>query len=104
MPQQVAPDRIVEEKRILRNVADLVAPGFQRCFAQQRTSDEDGATGRREQAGQKICKRRLAGARCTGNSDKRSRLDSDVDVVQNGIAGAWSPKQFGGAMRSSDNP
>ncbi len=76
-------DRAVEERDVLRHVADARAPGGQHVF-EVLVVERDRALLRHEEAEQHVDHRRLAGARRADEGERAADGDLEVDVMQGG--------------------
>jgi hypothetical protein len=84
----VAADRVVEEERLLGDVADVALPGPQHA-GHVAAVHGDASGGRRQQPQQQIDQRALARPRRADDADRLAARDRQVDVEQHrlGLAG-----------------
>lgn len=78
----VVPDRVVEEHRLLRDEADLLAQGFERDRTDLVAVEQNAAGGGVVKARQEVCDRGLAGARRADERNSLAPQDRHVDAVQ----------------------
>src|SRR5206468_1234707 len=80
-------DRAAEEERLLRDEADLPAQRVYLQLPQIRAVEGDRAFRRIVKPHQQVDERRLPRAAVADESDQLARLDRQVDVGEDGIAG-----------------
>src|SRR5205085_7644610 len=79
-PEQIAPDAVVKQERVLRNVADRTPPGGEQRPLERGAADGHPSLLRCVEADEQVRESRLARTGRSGEAEDGARLDDEVDA------------------------